>query len=163
MNGVTEDDNQVALSLQFVAQGFDARQFPALLDTHAGHCLIVFADRTRRHRINVCAVMAEVGARLKGQEWVLLRQIRRHHQNGFRGVHVGGGGKRVAFAGECIEKSCQIAGAVMIDILSAEALPGELRQEEILFVGGVIGADHSELPAACLGFAELGGNYFEGL
>ena len=59
--------------------GFDASDFPALLDADAGDGLIVFANRTRRHRINVRVVMAEVGARLEGQERVLLREIRAYN------------------------------------------------------------------------------------
>ena len=38
----------------------------------------------------------------------------------------------------------------MIDIVGAEALAREFCQEEILFVGGVIRADHAELPLRAL-------------
>src|SRR5665811_860875 len=52
---------------------------------------------------------------------------------------------------------------MVINIVGAQALTHELRQEEILFVSGVIRTDHAELRAARLGFAELGRDHFESL
>ena len=163
LDGIAEHDDQVALGLQLVAQGFDAGDSPPFCDANAGDGLIVFANRTRRHRINVRVVMAEIGPRLEREERMLLREIGADHQHRLGGVEIAGGRQRVGLAGERVEQRRQIAGAVMIDILRAQALPRELRQEEILFVSGVIRADHAELPAARLDFAELAGDDFERL
>ena len=130
--------------LQLVAQRFDAGEFPALVDAHAGNGLLIFAHRAGRHRVNVRAVMPDIGARLVGEERMLLRKIAADDQHRFRGVQIVGRRQRVVPAGERIEERRQIAGAVMIDVLGAQPLPRELRQEEILFVGGVVRADDAE-------------------
>src|SRR5436190_4242556 len=50
---------------------------------------------------------------------------------------------------------------MVVDILGAEALPGELLQEVILFVGGVIRSDDAELAAARVNLGELRRNRLE--
>ena len=58
-------------------------------------------------------------------------------------------------AAQRIEQRHHIAGAVVIDVVRAQHLPRELLQIEILFVGGVVGADDAELAARGFDFVEL--------
>ena len=99
MHRITEHDHQIAFGLQLVSQRFHSGEFPALLDSDAGDGLAVFANRTRRHRINVRVVMPEVGACLEGKERVLLRKIRSDDQDSFCRIHIACRSQRVVLAG----------------------------------------------------------------
>ena len=99
--------------------------------------------------------MAEVGAKLEREERMLLRQIARDHQDGLAVVKIGGGGQRVRFAAQRVQQRCDVAGAVVIDIVRAQNLAREVLQIIIFFVSGVVRADHGELALARFHFLEL--------
>ena len=54
--------------------------------------MLLLADRPRRDRVDVRVVMAVVGADLEREEWMLLREVARNHQDRLAIVQIGGGG-----------------------------------------------------------------------
>ncbi len=89
--------------------------------------------------------MALAGANLEGEERLLDREIGADDQEGLALVEILRGGELTGCAAERVDERDDVARAVVIDVVGAEALARELLQIEILFVRGVVRADDAEL------------------
>ena len=79
---------------------------------------------------------------------MLQRQIGAQHQEGFALVQVSHRGQlALPCLTEGVEQRYHVARTVMVDVVGAQHGARELLQIEILFVGGVVGADHAERAA----------------
>ena len=79
---------------------------------------------------------------------MLQRQVGAQHQEGLTFVQVGHGRQLpLPSLAERVEQRYHIARAVMVDMIRSQHFAREFLQVEILFVGGVVGADHAERAA----------------
>ena len=94
-DGIAEENHQLRLSLQFVAERFHRGELFTLGGAQAASGILVFPHRARRHGVGAAAIMPPVGANLKRQQRVRLRQVTGDDKDRLAAVEVRRGCQRV--------------------------------------------------------------------
>jgi hypothetical protein len=79
-------------------------------------------------------MMTPVGSNLEGQKRMLLGEIVSEHKDRLAGIEMGSRRQRVNATAQGAQKTHEIACAVMINIVRAEAVACELLEGEVLLV-----------------------------
>src|SRR5258708_2006694 len=79
---------------------------------------------------------------------MLLRRIVADQENGARTGYVTHGGRCILLPGNGPRESRKIRGAVMVNVIGAQDRSRKLLEQVVFFIGGAVGADHTNGLAA---------------
>ncbi len=155
---IAEQDHQLRLFLQFLAKRLGRVQFFAGHHPEAPRGVRILANRAVRDRVHVRLVVPVIGADLVGKQRMLLRQVVRDDEDGFRSVEIGYGRLRIRPASNRVDEAGHVARTVVVDVVGTQTLAREFLKIVVFLVGGVGRADDADFAVARLDLEQPAGD-----